>query len=409
MKTKHLLLGLGLLSSIYANAQLVQESTETGAGIDNGASISTAFTNNAVFFGYRAGYNTNGKIPNGDNNSFIGHQSGYTNSTGASNSYFGAKSGYFSNGSNNVFSGAFAGYRATGNFNTFTGYSSGTNYDPTGVSGTTQNSGANNTFYGYLTGKSNSSGNNNVFVGSSAGFANSTGAYNIFTGTGAGYNHTTGNGNIFLGSFSGSNNVSGEGNTFLGNEAGINNTGSGNVFLGRAAGKNDTGNNKFYIANSDATPLIYGDFTSGKVGIGQVFNYITSDKFPSTSGSVSVSNYKLFVKGGILTEEVRVHLQSGWADYVFADSYRLKPLSEVEQFIAKNGHLPNVPSAKTVAEDGIEVGQMAKIQQEKIEELTLYAIDQNKQLEAQKLQLEQQQKEIDELKAAVNALAANKQ
>ncbi len=65
-----------------------------------------------------------------------------------------------------------------------------------------------------------------------------------------------------------------------------------------------------------------------------------------------------------------------------------------------------MPSAKQVKEDGIELGQMANIQQEKIEELTLYAIEQNKQIETQNKQLEQQQKEIDELKAAVKVLMA---
>ena len=60
-------------------------------------------------------------------------------------------------------------------------------------------------------------------------------------------------------------------------------------------------------------------------------------------------------------------------------------------------------------EDGIEVGEMTKIQQEKIEELTLYAIAQDKQIDAQQKMLEEQQKQIDELKAAVKALAENKQ
>jgi hypothetical protein len=114
---------------------------------------------------------------------------------------------------------------------------------------------------------------------------------------------------------------------------------------------------------------------SGKVGIGGV----TTMTFPSTSPYAS---YNLFVKGGIASDEVRVALNATWADYVFAKDYDLKPLAEVEAFIAKNKHLPNVPSAAQVKEEGLALGDMARIQQEKIEELTLYIIAQNKRIEA---------------------------
>lgn len=134
----------------------------------------------------------------------------------------------------------------------------------------------------------------------------------------------------------------------------------------------------------------------GKVGIGTEENPI-----PITASGVDVSNYKLFVKGGILTEEVRVSLANTWADYVFEEDYVLKPLNEVEQFINDNGHLPNVPSAEQVKEEGIELGEMAKIQQEKIEELTLYIIEQNKINE-------KQSREIEELKKLVTELLNNK-
>lgn len=112
--------------------------------------------------------------------------------------------------------------------------------------------------------------------------------------------------------------------------------------------------------------------------------------FPINAGGVSVSNYRLFVTSGILTDEVRVNLSNvagTWADYVFNKDYDLKPLAEVEKFITKNGHLPNVHSAAQVKEDGIALGEMAKIQQEKIEELTLYLIQQNKEIEALKTQM----------------------
>lgn len=113
---------------------------------------------------------------------------------------------------------------------------------------------------------------------------------------------------------------------------------------------------------------------SGKVGIDVA-------TFPTNS---LYANYKLFVRGGILSDEIRVSLSANgtWADYVFNDNYKLMPLSEVETFITTNKHLPNVPSAKQVKEDGINVAEMIRIQQEKIEELTLYVIEQNKKIEA---------------------------
>jgi hypothetical protein len=121
---------------------------------------------------------------------------------------------------------------------------------------------------------------------------------------------------------------------------------------------------------------------SGKVGIGGVTS------FPTTAGGVNVSGYNLFVKGGILSDEIRVALNTTWADYVFADDYNLKPLSEVETFIAQNKHLPNVPSAAQVKEEGLNVGEISRIQQEKIEELTLYIIQQEKRLKALEAKLD---------------------
>ena len=97
--------------------------------------------------------------------------------------------------------------------------------------------------------------------------------------------------------------------------------------------------------------------------------------------------YSLYVKKGILAERLRVATSGSakWADYVFADDYKLMPLKEVEEFIEENDHLPNVPSAEQVAEEGIDMAEMAAKHMEKIEELTLYLIEANKRIE----QLEQ--------------------
>jgi len=199
-------------------------------------------------------------------------------------------------------------------------------------------------------------------------------SYNTFLGSFTGYSQTSGNNNTYVGTGAGIFGTTGGNNTMIGFLAGTNNsTGSGNVFLGYNAGYNETTSNKLYIDNSSTTiPLVYGDFSSNKLGI-------NTKNLVNSVGGANTSAYSLYVKGGILTEELRV--RTGWADYVFAADYNLMPLNMVANYISENGHLPNVPSAEQVANEGIEVGDMTRIQQEKIEELTLYIIALEKQLQ----------------------------
>jgi hypothetical protein len=95
------------------------------------------------------------------------------------------------------------------------------------------------------------------------------------------------------------------------------------------------------------------------------------------------ASYELSVGGGIIAEEVLVRLQP-WPDYVFAPSYELKPLAEVESYIAQQKHLPGVASAKQVETEGLNLGQMQKAQMEKIEELFLHVIALDKEMKALK-------------------------
>lgn len=284
----------------------------------------------------------------------------------------------------------------TGQWNSLFGESSGTGLT----------TGSNNTFLGRLTGPVNNEGSSNVFIGHKSGLVNTRGSFNVFAGNGSGRSNTLGQSNLFLGMDAGNTNSTGNSNVFLGNNAGLssdkgsNNTyvgtssgaknkGAGNVFLGYGAGGTElSGNNKLYIANSQTTtPLIYGDFAAGKlVFYGKIgantSNFPSSVTLSSSGGTVNTSGYQLFVKGGILTEAVTV--AGGWADYVFEKGYRLKTLPEVEAFIAENGHLPNVPSAREVESSGVNLGEIARIQQEKIEELTLYVINLSKEIEGLK-------------------------
>ncbi|WP_299883952.1 hypothetical protein [uncultured Lacinutrix sp.] len=351
-----------------------------------------------------------------------------------------------SNGNNtwhNTFIGANSGQNTiNGNLNTFIGSQSG-------ISNT---SGNENVFLGSFSGLLNNKGRLNTFIGARSGQLNSTGRQNTFLGAYSGENNTTGIGNVFIGNKSGGNiNTNNRlfidnSNTntpliygdFASNVLGINTNNpqaifhvqketNPNIRLSDASNSTleigiasaDTNYNSFSKAGDAifrtlnggnmifSIPGINGDReisfategskvmtikevdSSGKVSIG---TQNTPNQLGTQSNTVNISNYKLFVSGGILTEELRV--RTGWADYVFDKTYKLKSLTEVENYIEKNGHLPNVPSAKTVAEQGIEMGNITKIQQEKIEELTLYTI--------------QQQKEIDSLKKIVDKLLSSK-
>jgi hypothetical protein len=90
-----------------------------------------------------------------------------------------------------------------------------------------------------------------------------------------------------------------------------------------------------------------------------------------------------------------VALVTDWADYVFDKKYPLLPLKEVGTFIEKNGHLPNIPTTEEMRVNGLNVAEMDKKLLEKIEELTLYILQQQKQIEDQKKLMEAQQRQID--------------
>nr|WP_294859956.1 hypothetical protein [uncultured Fluviicola sp.] len=114
------------------------------------------------------------------------------------------------------------------------------------------------------------------------------------------------------------------------------------------------------------------------------------------SNNPSVLPYKLMQldhTGLLYAREVKVNLED-WSDYVFDEKYPLMPLNELQQFIQKNNHLPNIPSAEEMTENGLNVAQSSILFMEKIEELTLYVLQINEQVKTQKELLEQQQETI---------------
>ncbi|KFC38828.1 hypothetical protein [Elizabethkingia anophelis] len=112
---------------------------------------------------------------------------------------------------------------------------------------------------------------------------------------------------------------------------------------------------------------------------------------------------KLDVNGTVHAKEVKVDMV-GWADFVFDKEYKLPTLDEVEQHIHEKGHLPNIPNTKEVTENGISLGESQKLLLQKIEELTLYSIEQNKLNKEQSELLRQQQQEIQDLRNEIKVI-----
>jgi hypothetical protein len=119
-------------------------------------------------------------------------------------------------------------------------------------------------------------------------------------------------------------------------------------------------------------------------------------------GSVSIGitdpkGYKLAVAGNVIAESVTVKLQGSWPDYVFKPSYDLPSLTDVKVYIDKNQHLPEMPSEREIVKNGINLGELVKLQTKKIEELTLYLIEKDRQFSEQQKAIQSLQGQINEL------------
>jgi len=108
---------------------------------------------------------------------------------------------------------------------------------------------------------------------------------------------------------------------------------------------------------------------------------IANDGRVAINTTEPAANSALSVAGRIHAEEVLVELQNNWPDYVFDEEYKLKSLSELKQYLKINKHLPGVPSADEIAENGINLGEMDAILLEKIEELTLHILELQQKIE----------------------------
>ncbi|MBA4850286.1 hypothetical protein [Emticicia sp. BO119] len=269
----------------------------------------------------------------------------------------------------------------------------------------------NNTFVGYSTGGANTTGTGNTFVGSFVGASNTIGQYNLFAGSAAGNVNTQGGFNVFLGYAAGFGNTIGTGNTFVGSGTGnnFNNSpnagnlsGFNNTYLGVNAGA--SGGLGYQLFNATAigsnakvsvnNAIVLGDTMNNvKIGIG-----LTNPKFPlDINGIINMRvafhnpalkiNDRDFLKldknGGFSLSNFNLTFESTdeWTDSVFEPETRLMSLAAVSEYIRQNKHLPEIPSALEVVQNGIEINTIIAKMLRKIEELTLYTIQQKNEIE----------------------------
>ena len=151
-------------------------------------------------------------------------------------------------------------------------------------------------------------------------------------------------------------------------------------------------------STSDGMGLEYIDGASMSIFSDGVIHFKESDLnstevfFNLNEGKVGIGtttpDYKLDVNGVIRAKEIKV--ETDWYDFVFEKDYNLRSLEDLESYIAQNKHLPDIPSESEVKENGINLGEINAKLLQKIEELTLYVIEQNKKNKMLQSQLNKQ-------------------
>src|SRR5690606_37491030 len=158
--------------------------------------------------------------------------------------------------------------------------------------------------------------------------------------------------------------------------------------------------------NTDTDFIGLAFFTQGTNAPGPMYESMRIARSGNVGIGTTNPDSKLTVAGKIHSQEVKVTVNAG-ADYVFENNYNLPSLEEVQQFIQENGHLPEIASAKDMEANGIHLSEMNIKLLQKIEELTLYAIEQEKEIKEQKKEIERLKKQntrIDLLEEKLNQL-----
>jgi len=133
-----------------------------------------------------------------------------------------------------------------------------------------------------------------------------------------------------------------------------------------------------HISAATATSSIF--FETGRVDANAPIRMMINSAGDVGIGTTAPGPYKLAVEGTIGARKIRVTQVKPWADFVFAASYKLPTIQDVENFISIHQRLPDIPSAAEVAKDGIDLGDMNQKLLQKIEEQMLYIIEMNKKI-----------------------------
>jgi hypothetical protein len=142
-----------------------------------------------------------------------------------------------------------------------------------------------------------------------------------------------------------------------------------------------------FVGTVDRKPLVFRTNNTERARFDSVSGilYIGGKLLPTSADSIT----KLAVKGGIHAQKVKVSV-TDWPDYVFDGRYKLRSLPSTEAYIREHRHLPDIPSEQKMTSDGLDIGSGQALLLQKIEELTLYLIKQQKEIDELKRQLKRQ-------------------
>jgi len=406
-----------------------------GVGLPGGAQpLSSEGTFNSLFGQDAGAWNTglytsffgtrSGSVNGGHNNSFFGYAAGEMNSTGGDNSFFGCNAGGGNTtGAANSFFGFVAGYlNTTGQFNSFLGHQAGgrntvesfntfvgAGADLTGLPSVVPITNA--TAIGFLSSVSSS---NSLVLGGVKGFNGAVEETFVGIGTPSPDRQLVVEGSQALGKFRRYNETTpGHAPAFLFERARGTNTAPLDIqpgdylgkvqFRGRVAGNMpeygalafiaaDAGQNgRFSFIDRDLATERMVIYNTGQVGIGT--------NAPLTLLDVAGDT---LVRGQLYVTVPPIQLP----DYVFEPDYDLMPLPDLERYIKTEKHLPNIPSAREMREMRLNLGEQQIKLLEKIEELTLYTVEQAKQIQEDRRTIRQQQKTIQDQQEGFDSLKA---
>ncbi len=388
-----------------------------GAGSNNTASYNSFFGQNAgnantsgtdnAFFGRSAGMNNT----TGDDNSFVGMNAGLSNTTGGQNAFLG-----FEAGVSNL----------SGRYNSYVG----------NRAGRYTNSGWYNVCLGSGTGANNTSGSSNTFIGVDAGVANTTESYNSAFGrsadVSAGITNATALGSrakvtqsnsLVLGGINGVNGATAD------TRVGIGTTSPAQMLEVR---KDQAASTYIQVTNLDNTgdpsrsrfALVAGTVTQEMQSIAKDGGYFgTTSNHPFRIYTNKNTRVTVDANGnvgiGTTTPTTRLHVAGDLRvtgailygapdeplpDYVFEPGYALMPLEELGKYLGRERHLPKMPSASEIKEKGLDLAGFQMRLLEKIEELTLYTVQQARTIRAQQAAASLKDAEIVSLNARLAAI-----